>query len=175
FDMGQNMVGWAKLTVSGRSGEQVSLRFAEVLDQEGNFYVDNLRGIECTENYILRGNGIETYEPRFTFHGFRYVMVLGYPGELTPESVTGIVVHSDMEATGSFECSEPLINQLQSNIQWGQRGNFLDVPTDCPQRDERLGWTGDAQVFASTASFNFNTASFFTKWLRDLATEQRED
>jgi alpha-L-rhamnosidase len=175
FDLGQNMVGWIRLKVSGKAGDKVSIKFAEVLDQEGNFYVDNLRGIECTENYILHGNGEEIYEPRFTFHGFRYVMVQGYPGKLTLDSITGIVVHSDMALIGSFECSEPLINQLQSNIQWGQRGNFLDVPTDCPQRDERLGWTGDAQVFAPTASFNFNTAPFFTKWLRDLATEQKED
>ncbi|MEO9477984.1 MAG: family 78 glycoside hydrolase catalytic domain [Cyclobacteriaceae bacterium] len=175
FDLGQNMVGWVRLKVKGQAGEQIILKFAEVLDKEGNFYTENLRNIECTDRYILKGEGEETYEPRFTFHGFRYVMVDGYPGELSKESITGIVVHSDMLQTGSFECSDSMINQLQSNIQWGQKGNFLDVPTDCPQRDERLGWTGDAQVFAPTASFNFNTAPFFTKWLRDLATEQKED
>ncbi|MEP4531664.1 MAG: family 78 glycoside hydrolase catalytic domain [Cyclobacteriaceae bacterium] len=175
LDLGQNMVGWARLKVSGNPGDQVTLKFAEVLDKEGNFYTDNLRNIECTDRYILKGENEEVYEPRFTFHGFRYVMVDGFPGELTKESITGIVVHSDMPQTGSFECSDPMISQLQSNIQWGQKGNFLDVPTDCPQRDERLGWTGDAQAFAPTASFNFNTAPFFTKWLRDLATEQKED
>ncbi len=175
FDLGQNIVGWVRLKVKGKSGDQVQLKFAEVLDQEGNFYTENLRNIKCTDTYILNGSGEEVYEPRFTFHGFRYVQVDGYPGELTLESVTGIVVHSDMKPIGSFACSDPLINQLQQNIQWGQRGNFLDVPTDCPQRDERLGWTGDAQVFAPTASFNFNTASFFKKWLKDLEVDQRED
>jgi alpha-L-rhamnosidase len=174
-DLGQNMVGWVRLKVSGKPGDRITLKFAEVLDQDGNFYTDNLRNIECTDHYILKGEGEEVYEPRFIFHGFRYVLVEGYHGELTKESITGIVVHSDMLPTGQFECSDPIINQLQSNIQWGQKGNFLDVPTDCPQRDERLGWTGDAQVFAPTASFNFNTAPFFTKWLRDLETEQKED
>ncbi len=175
FDLGQNMVGWVRLKVKGKSGDLVSIRFAEVLDQEGNFYTDNLRAIECTDSYILKGEGEEVYEPRFTFHGFRYVQVINYPSELSIDSITGIVVHSDMEQIGYFECSDPMINQLQSNIEWGQRGNFLDVPTDCPQRDERLGWTGDAQVFAPTASFNFNTAPFFTKWLKDLETEQKPD
>lgn len=175
FDLGQNMVGWVRLRIAGEKGQEVSLQFAEVLDQEGNFYVENLRGIKCTDTYVLAGTGEEVYEPRFTFHGFRYVKVVGYSGQLGLGSITGIVVHSDMPQIGRFECSNPLINQLQSNIEWGQRGNFLDVPTDCPQRDERLGWTGDAQVFAPTANFNFNTASFFTKWMSDLATEQRVD
>ncbi|WP_258105759.1 alpha-L-rhamnosidase [Marinoscillum sp. MHG1-6] len=175
FDLGQNMVGWVRLQISGQKGQTIVLRFAEVLDQEGNFYTDNLRNIECTDRYILKGAGLEVYEPKFTFHGFRFVMIEGHSEEVSREMITGIVVHSDMQLIGSFECSEPMINQLQSNIQWGQKGNFLDVPTDCPQRDERLGWTGDAQVFAPTASFNFNTAPFFTKWLKDLATEQKED
>ena len=175
FDLGQNMVGRVRLKVKGNSGDRIVLKFAEVLDQNGNFYTDNLRKSECTDTYILIGIGEEIYEPRFTFHGFRYVRVEGYPGDLTKDSVTGIVIHSDMTQSGSFECSDPLVTRLQQNIQWGQRGNFLDVPTDCPQRDERLGWTGDAQVFAPTASFNFNTASFFTKWLKDLASEQRDD
>jgi alpha-L-rhamnosidase len=175
FDLGQNMVGWVRLQISGKAGEEIVLKFAEVLDQEGNFYTDNLRNIECTDRYILKGNSVEIYEPRFTFHGFRYVKVEGHSTPLALDSITGIVVHSDMKHIGHFECSNPLINQLQSNIVWGQKGNFLDVPTDCPQRDERLGWTGDAQVFAPTASFNFNTAPFFTKWLKDLATEQKAD
>ncbi len=175
FDLGQNMVGWVKLKVAGKAGDKVTLKFAEVLDSDGNFYTENLRNIECSDQYILKGYGEETYEPRFTFHGFRYVMIQGYPADLTLNSIKGVVIHSDMDQTGKFRCSDPLINQLQNNIEWGQRGNFLDVPTDCPQRDERLGWTGDAQVFAPTASFNFQTASFFTKWLKDLESEQRED
>jgi alpha-L-rhamnosidase len=175
FDLGQNMVGWARLKVKGKRGDQVTLRFAEVLDHEGNLYTDNLRSAKCTDTYILKGTGEEIFEPHFTFHGFRYVHVDGYPGQLSKDSITGIVIHSDMKSIGMFECSEPLINRLQQNIQWSQRGNFLDIPTDCPQRDERMGWTGDAQVFAPTASFNFNTACFFTKWLKDLASEQRQD
>jgi len=124
--------------------------------------------------YTLKGGGPETYEPHFTFQGFRYVAVDGYPGQLTLESLTGIVVHSDMAAAGTFETSKPLVNQLQHNIVWGQKGNFVDVPTDCPQRDERLGWMGDAQVFAPTAAFNMDVAGFFTKWLRDVAADQLE-
>lgn len=173
-DMGQNMVGWVRLRVKGKKGRTVTLRHAEILDKKGNFYTANLRSAKQRVTYTLRGdkNG-ETYEPRFTFFGFRYVAVEGYPGELTPEALTGIVVHSDMTPTGSFECSHPLVNQLQHNILWGQKGNFVDIPTDCPQRDERMGWTGDAQVFARTAAFNMDVASFFSKWLRDLSAEQR--
>ena len=173
FDMGQNMVGWVRLTVRGAAGTTVTLRHAEVLDSDGNFYTDNLRQAEQTVRYTLKGDGTETYEPRFTFQGFRYVAVDGFPGVPTPENLTGVVIHSDMTPTGSFESSEPLINQLQHNIVWGQKGNFLDVPTDCPQRDERLGWTGDAQVFARTAAFNMDVAGFFAKWLGDLAADQK--
>ena len=172
FDLGQNMVGWVRLRVQGPAGTVVTLRHAEVLDRAGNLYTENLRAAAQTDRYTLSGRGIEVYEPRFTFHGFRYVAVGGYPGVPTLESITGIVVHSDLGRTGSFESSNPLLNQLQHNIVWGQKGNFLDVPTDCPQRDERLGWTGDAQVFSRTAAFNLNVAGFFTKWLRDLAADQ---
>jgi len=173
-DMGQNMVGWIKLKVKGKKGKTVTLRHAEVLDKNGNFYTANLRNAKQRIRYTLRGdkNG-EIYEPHFTFMGFRYVAVDGFPGELTPEALTGVVVHSDMKQTGTFECSSPLVNQLQHNILWGQKGNFVDVPTDCPQRDERMGWTGDAQVFARTSAFNMDVAAFFTKWLRDVAAEQR--
>lgn len=173
-DMGQNMVGWVKLKVKGKKGRTVTLRHAEVLDKYGNFYTANLRNAKQRIRYTLRGdkNG-ETYEPHFTFMGFRYVAVEGFPGELTPDALTGVVVHSDMPQTGAFECSSPLVNQLQHNILWGQKGNFVDVPTDCPQRDERMGWTGDAQVFARTAAFNMDVAAFFTKWLRDVAADQR--
>ena len=175
MDMGQNMVGWTRLKAQGPPGTTVTLQFAEVLDQQGNFYTENLRAAKATVRYTLRGGAPETFEPHFTFQGFRYVAVEGFPGELTPESVTGIVIHSDMMPTGNLETSSKLINQLQHNILWGQKGNFLDVPTDCPQRDERLGWTGDAEVFARTAAFNMEVAGFFTKWLRDLAADQYKD
>jgi alpha-L-rhamnosidase len=173
-DMGQNMVGWLRLKVSGNKGTVVTLRHAEVLDKFGEFYTTNLRAAKCELTYTLAGTGEEIYEPRFTFMGFRFVEVTGFPGELTTDNLTGVVVHSDMPVTGSFECSNKLINQLQHNIQWGQKGNFVDVPTDCPQRDERLGWTGDAQAFCRTAAFNLNVSSFFTKWLKDIAADQKQ-
>lgn len=173
-DMGQNMVGWVQLRVKGDAGTRITLRHAEVLDKEGNFYTENLRSAAQRTVYFLKGGGREeVFEPHFTFHGFRYVMVKGYSGKLDLDSLTGIVVHSDMAPAGRFECSNELINQLQRNIQWGQRGNFVDVPTDCPQRDERMGWTGDAQVFCPTACYNFNAFSFFSKWLKDLAADQQ--
>jgi alpha-L-rhamnosidase len=174
LDFGQNMVGWVKMRVHGPAGTTITLRHAEVLDQQGNLYTENLRAADQITRYTLKGlpNADELFEPHFTFHGFRYVSVAGYSGEITPENFIGIVLHSDTPKTGSFECSNPLINQLQHNIVWGQKGNFVDVPTDCPQRDERLGWTGDAQVFIRTACFNMNVAPFFTKWLRDLRTDQ---
>jgi alpha-L-rhamnosidase len=174
-DMGQNMVGWVRLAVEGPAGTTVTVRHAEVLDKDGNFYTANLRKARATVQYTLRGGSRETFEPHFTFFGFRYVAVAGYPGTLTPDSLTGIVVHSAMTPAGELETSKPLVNQLQHNIVWGQKGNFLDVPTDCPQRDERLGWTGDAQVFSPTAAFNMDVAGFFTKWLGDVAADQYAD
>ncbi len=175
FDFGQNLVGWVRFRLKGERGQSIVLHHAEVLDQEGNFYTDNLRVAKAEDVYIFKGEGIEEYEPRFTFHGFRYLRVSEYPGEISLDDVEGRVVHSDMEKIGEFECSDPLINRLQQNIQWGLRGNFLDVPTDCPQRDERMGWTGDAQAFAPTACFNMNTGAFFTKWMKDLQLDQKDD
>ncbi len=171
-DFGQNMVGWVRMNVQGAAGTTVTLRHAEVLDKQGNFYIDNLRAAKQTNRYTLKGDGVEVYEPHFTFQGFRYVAVEGYPGELDLNSVTSVVIHSDIRPASEFATSQPLINQLQHNILWGQKGNFLDVPTDCPQRDERLGWTGDAQVFARTAAFNMDVAGFFTKWMGDVAADQ---
>ncbi|MEL7588992.1 MAG: glycoside hydrolase family 78 protein [Prolixibacteraceae bacterium] len=174
FDMGQNMVGWVRLKVQGKKGDRITLKFAEVLDKEGNFYTANLRAAKATDVYTLKGEGEEVYEPHFTFHGFRYVKMEA-PVKASTDQITGVVIHSDMTPTGTFTCSDPLIDQLQKNIQWGQRGNFLDVPTDCPQRDERLGWTGDAQVFSMTAAFNFDVAAFYTKWMKDVAADQLPD
>ncbi|MEI7735751.1 MAG: glycoside hydrolase family 78 protein [Ferruginibacter sp.] len=174
-DFGQNMVGWVKLKVKGTEGTTVTVRHAEVLDKFGNFYTDNLRAARASAKYTLKGGEEETYEPRFSFFGFRYIALSNFPGTLTADNVTGIVVHSNMKPTGSFECSNALINQLQHNIQWGQKGNFVDVPTDCPQRDERLGWTGDAQAFCRTAAFNMDVAPFFTKWLQDITADQDAD
>ena len=172
-DMGQNMVGWVRLKTNRPTGTEIILRHAEVLDKFGNTYFANLRSARQTNRYILKGSGPETFEPHFSFQGFRYVTVSGFPGEPPLDAFTGVVVYSEIPQTGWFECSNPLVNRLQQNILWGQKGNFLDVPTDCPQRDERLGWTGDAQVFARTACFNADVASFYTKWLRDLAADQQ--
>ena len=175
LDMGQNMVGWIRFRVTAPTGTTVTLRHAEVLDKEGNLYTETLRSAKETIRYTTKGQGVEIFEPHFTFQGFRYVAVSGWPGEAKVEDFTGVVVHSAMGRTGTFESSKALLNQLEHNIIWGQKGNFLDVPTDCPQRDERLGWTGDAQVFAPTASFNHDTAAFYTKWLKDLALDQEDD
>ncbi len=172
IDMGQNMVGWVRIKISGDASQTITLKYAEVLKPDGTLYTENLRTARNIDHYTLRGDSEETWEPRFTFHGFRYVELSGYAGTVTADMVTGIVIHSDTPVTGIFECSDPRINQLQHNILWGQKGNFVDVPTDCPQRDERLGWTGDAQVFIRTAAFNMNVAGFFTKWLNDLKDSQ---
>ncbi len=178
LDMGQNMVGRIRFTVNAPAGTRIVLKHAEVLDKEGNIYFGNLRPARQTAEYIAKGGGAESYASYFTFYGFRYVKVEGYPGlenGLPLDAFAGEVIHTDMEPTGEFDCSDERVNRLQSNIKWGQRGNFVDVPTDCPQRDERLGWTGDAQVFISTALFNFQGGPFFTKWLRDLKAEQHPD
>jgi len=174
IDFGQNLVGWVQMKVTGKAGDKVILSHAEVLDKTGNFYTENLRQAKAQDTYILKGGTEEVSEPHFTWHGFRYLKIAGYPGEIKPENFTAVALYSDMKPTGTFSSSNALINQLQHNIQWGQKGNFLDVPTDCPQRDERLGWTGDAQVFSRTAAFNMNVNSFFAKWLRDVEADQVE-
>jgi alpha-L-rhamnosidase len=174
LDMGQNMTGFLRFTVTGEAGGRVELKHFEALDEGGNVYLANLRFARQTVQYTLKGGGPETYEPTFTFQGFRYVWIAQWPGQPRLEQFTGVVTHSDMEPTGRFSCNDELVNRLQHNILWSQKGNFLDVPTDCPQRDERLGWTGDAQAFIPTACFNYLAAPFFAKWLRDMAAEQTE-
>ncbi len=171
-DMGQNMAGWERLRAQGSAGTQITLRFAEMLNPDGTVYTENLRAARQTDTFILSGSGVETFEPRFTFHGFRYVEITGYPGAPALDDITGCVVHSATPPAGSFACSHEMVNQLQRNIVWGQRGNFLSVPTDCPQRDERLGWLGDAQVFIRTAACNMDVAAFFTKWMVDVVDAQ---
>ncbi|WP_214073130.1 glycoside hydrolase family 78 protein [Mucilaginibacter sp. dw_454] len=175
IDFGQNLVGWVKFSVHGKAGDKIVISHAEVIDKSGNFYTENLRDAKAQNTFILKGDGVETFEPQFTWQGFRYIRIEGYPGDIKPEDFTATAVYSDMPPTGTFTCSNPLINQLQHNIQWGQKGNFLDIPTDCPQRDERLGWTGDAQVFSRTATYNMNAHNFFTKWLKDVALDQFKD
>jgi alpha-L-rhamnosidase len=174
-DFGQNLVGRVRLTIRGAaSGQRIQLRHAEIL-ADGELYVDNLRRAHATDMYTSGGAATEIFEPQFTFHGFRYVEVDNYPGELSPADITAQVLHSDTPWTGAFVCSDPMVNQLQSNISWGQRGNFLAVPTDCPQRDERLGWLADAQIFAPTASRNADVSAFFARWMRDVVDGQDAD
>ena len=176
FDLRENMVGVVRLRLRGPRGMTVRLRYGERLNADGSLYTANLRSARATDYYTLKGNGEETYEPRFTFHGFQFVEVGAVIDrwEAVPE-ISGIVLQSDTPLTGEFECSDPLVNQLQRNILRSQRGNFLEVPTDCPQRDERLGWTGDAQAFVGTAAFNMDVAAFFTKWQDDIADAQGAD
>ncbi len=182
FDLGQNMVGVARLRLSGAasppSGAVITLRHAEILNPDGTIYTQNLRGATSTDTYITRGGNTdnpEEWTPRFTFHGFRYVEVTGLTTRPSLDTITGIVLASDLPVAGTFECSDPALNQLQSNIQWGLRGNYLSIPTDCPQRDERMGWMADAQVFLPTATRNADVAAFTTKWVTDIIDAQRED
>lgn len=177
LDLGQNMVGTVQLKIRGaESGQQVRLRYGEEINPDGTVYTENLRSARATDHYTARGDKVETFEPRYTFHGFRYVEITGYPGEPTAKDLVGKVLGTDTPVTGHFETSDAMLNQLQSNITWSQRGNFLSVPTDCPQRDERMGWTGDINVFSPTAAFNMDVSTFLgDKWLQDLRDAQRPD
>ncbi|NOY57644.1 MAG: family 78 glycoside hydrolase catalytic domain [Calditrichaeota bacterium] len=175
FDLGQNMVGWCRIRLHGAAGTEITLRHGEMLNLDGTLYTANLAGAIQTDKYILYSKGEQAFEPHFTFHGFRYVEVTGLTEKPSLEILTGMVVSSDMQRVGRFECSNPLLNKLMQNIVWGQRGNMLGVPTDCPQRDERMGWMGDAQVFAQTGIFNMNTAAFFSKWVKDIRDAQTAD
>jgi alpha-L-rhamnosidase len=173
FDFGQNLVGRMRLKVTGIRGTTITLRYGEMLNENGKLYTENLRSARQTDYYTLKGDPEgEIYESRFTFHGFRYVQINGFAQQPSRDTLTAIVLHSDNTPAIKFECSEPLVNQLQHNIQWGWKGNSVDIPTDCPQRDERLGWTGDAQVFVKTATYLTESASFFTKWIQDMADTQ---
>ncbi len=172
FDLGQNFSGWARLKVNGQAGDEVTMIFAEMLKDDGSAYTINLRSARAVDTYVLKGGGEEVWEPRFTFHGFRYVQVTGLNEKPTADAITGIVLYSDSPESSSFECSNPMVNKIQENIVWGQRSNYLEVPTDCPQRDERLGWTGDTQVFIRTGCYNQDVSEFFTKWMVDLMDTQ---
>lgn len=170
-DFGQNLVGWLRLNVRGPAGPTITVRHAEVLEHD-ELGTRPLRTAEATDRFILSG-GDDVFEPTFTFHGFRYAEVQGWPGELAIDAITAVVVSSELQRTGEFECSDELLNQLHRNVVWGMRGNFLDVPTDCPQRDERLGWTGDIAVFAPSAAYIFDVEDFLREWLANVAAEQR--
>ncbi|WP_193214237.1 glycoside hydrolase family 78 protein [Luteolibacter marinus] len=172
FDFGQNFAGWVRLKINAPAGTVVRLRFGEMLQADGSLYTENLRSARATDTYICKGDGVETWEPRFTFHGFRYAEISGLPSPAAPDTLTGIVVGSDLPRTGAFECSDELINAIYRNTLWGQRSNYLEVPTDCPQRDERMGWSGDTQVFARTAAYNMDVDTFLAKWTTDMADAQ---
>jgi alpha-L-rhamnosidase len=173
YDMGQNMVGWCRLRVNGPKGTQVTLRHAETLEPDGSLYIANLRGAKATDVYTLKGAGAEVWEPRFTYHGFRYVEVTGFPGEPTPDTLEGRVVHDDMERSGEFTSSNDLLNKIHHNMFWGIRGNYRSIPTDCPQRDERQGWLGDRGQVSRSESYMFDVAAFYGKWMTDLEDSQR--
>jgi alpha-L-rhamnosidase len=175
FDLGQNIAGFCMMKVRGKAGTEVTLRHAEVLNRDGTIYTENLRRAKATDVYVLKGGSDEVFEPHFTFHGFRYVEVTGYPGKPKLDAIRGCAINTDLPLSGTFTCSDPMVNQLQSNILWSQRGNFISIPTDCPQRDERLGWMGDAQIFVRTAAFNMDVASFMTKWMDDVEDAQAPD
>jgi alpha-L-rhamnosidase len=175
FDMGQNMVGWARLHVQGREGTRVVLRFAETLRPDGSLYTENLRSARATDTYTLKGGGPEVWEPRFTYHGFRYVEVTGYPGEPDAGAVEGRVVHDDMTRLADFTSSSELLNRIHRNMFWGIRGNYRSIPTDCPQRDERQGWLGDRSQVSRSETYMFDVAAFYSKWIRDLEDSQRGD
>ncbi|HPC59280.1 MAG TPA: family 78 glycoside hydrolase catalytic domain [Verrucomicrobiota bacterium] len=175
FDLGQNMVGWCQLRVRGPAGTVVRLRDAETLQPDGTLYLDNLRDAKVTDLYTLKGRGTEIYEPRFTYHGFRYVEVTGYPGRPTLEAIRGRVVNDDLAAAGAFACSHPTLNRIYRNVVWGTRGNYRSISTDCPQRDERQGWLGDRSAFSRGETFLFNISALYAKWVRDFADGQKDN
>ena len=174
FDMGQNMVGWVELFVNGNKGDTVSLRFAETINDDGSLSLDNIRGAEVTDTYILKGEGEEKWEPKFTYHGFRFVEMIGYPGVPDLASIKGKVVHDALDISGTFTCSNPMINNIYKNAYWGIRGNYRSIPTDCPQRDERQGWLGDRSAECTGESFIFDLSNLYNKWLVDIQDAQQD-
>ncbi len=174
FDMGQNMVGWCRLKVKGPAGTAISLRHAEVLKPDGTLYLDNIRDAKVTDRYTLKGEGTELWEPCFTYHGFRYVEVRGWPGMPTLDSLEGRVVNDDLATAGEWSCSNPLLNRIYTNIVWGVRGNYRSIPTDCPQRDERQGWLGDRSAECKGEAFLFHNAALYAKWAQDIVDAQKE-
>ncbi|MDR1517308.1 MAG: glycoside hydrolase family 78 protein [Dysgonamonadaceae bacterium] len=175
LDMGQNMVGWLAMTLRGEKGKQVKLRFSEVLKEDGSLYLANIRDAQVTDKYTLKGEKSESWEPSFTYHGFRFVEITGYPGVPTVKNFSGKVIYDEMETTGHFETSDTTINQIYKNAYWGIRGNYRGMPTDCPQRDERMGWLGDRAVGSQGESFVFDNHLLYAKWLDDIEESQRED
>ncbi len=175
FDMGQNMVGWINFKLKGARGDVIRFKYGEMLNPDNTLYTENLRNAKATDYYVCSGKGAEGFETSFTFHGFKYCEVYGIDYEPSLGDLKGCVVYSSMDMSGHFECDDEIVNKLNSNILWGQKGNFLDVPTDCPQRDERLGWTGDTQVFCKSACYNMDMAAFYTKVMRDINHAQRLD
>lgn len=175
IDFGQNIVGWVQMKVRGKTGDKITITHAEVLDKNGDFYTKNLRKAKQINIYILKGDSLEVFEPHFTWQGFRYIKIEGYPGELKADNFRAYALYSDMKPTGTFKCSDDWVNKLQHNIQWSLKGNFIDIPMEGPQRDERFGWTGDVQVASLMAGFNYNIHSFLSKWLKDLSLDQNKN
>jgi alpha-L-rhamnosidase len=175
LDLGQNIAGWARLRVHEPAGTVITLRFAEMLNADGTLYTQALRSARATDTYVCRGGALEEWEPRFTYHGFRYIEVSGLSAAPGKDAITGVVVHSDLPLTSAFACSDPLLNQISGNARWGQLANYLDLPTDCPQRDERMGWTGDTQVFARTAAYHMEVGSFLSRWMDEMLDAQTAD
>ncbi len=173
FNLGQNIAGIIRLKVKGEAGQEITLRYGEMLYPDGHLMTENLRKARAIDHYICKGGGTEIYQPRFTFHGFQYVEITGLKSKPSPGDISGLVLHSDTPMTSDFECNDPTVNKIFRNVVWTQRSNFLDLPTDCPQRDERFGWTGDAQIYVRCATINADVAAFYTKWIRELMESQR--
>ena len=174
-DFGQNMTGYVEFSVKGKRGDRIVVQHGEVLDKDGNFYNGNMRSARCENTYVLSGDH-DVFKPTYTFQGFRYIRLAEYPFDtVDPNTIRAIVVHSEMKRTGHFVCGNEMVNQLYHNVIWGQKSNYLDVPTDCPQRDERMGWTGDAQIFCRTAAINFDVEKFHEKWFGDIKVEQNKN
>src|SRR5512143_1888953 len=175
FDFGQNFSGWTRLRVEGPAGTEIRLRHAELVHADGSLNLGPNENAEATDVYILGGGGPEVYEPSFTYHGFRYVEMTGFPGQPVPETLQGRFVHSDVPRAGELHASDDLVERIHRCVLWGQLSNLMSIPTDCPQRDERHGWLGDAHLSAEEAVFNFDMAAFYTKFLDDIRLAQRED